>query len=159
MKANIEKLIEFYWKYNESKISQYIVIQCKISQYIFLVSWHPCCIHTFLPASDDKFTMWPDFLFTIPPSTPPIQFVKPWNSTKIFQQNVFVKNTDAHTAKNAKYDKNFVLLYFNPAPQQKHAMSVKPEELLDELTVNICSLYHHLNFKYLLFECKLDRIT
>ena len=44
IKANIEKSIEFYWKYNEGNISQYGV---KISQYIAI---HFCCIVTTLPA-------------------------------------------------------------------------------------------------------------
>ena len=42
------------------------------------------------------------------------------------------------------------LLHFDPAPPhpQGHLMSVKCEEPIDELTVQVWLLYHHPNFKY-----------
>ena len=45
----------------------------------------------------------------------------------------------------SNYGKSYVL---TPAPPQKHVMSVKCEQRLDELTVQVCLLYDHPNFKY-----------
>ena len=41
IKANIDELIGFYGKYNESSISQYSEKYRNISQFVFPVSWHP----------------------------------------------------------------------------------------------------------------------
>ena len=48
----------------------------------------------------------------------------------------------------SKYGKNIQVLHFDPAPPQGHVMSVKCEELIDELTFQVWLLYHHPNFKY-----------
>ena len=48
----------------------------------------------------------------------------------------------------SKYGKNLQVLNFDPAPPQGHVMSVKCEQSIDELTILVWLLYHHLNFKY-----------
>ena len=45
----------------------------------------------------------------------------------------------------AKNSKSYVL---TPPYPQGHVMSVKCEEPIDELTVQVQLLYHHPNFKY-----------
>ena len=49
-------------------------------------------------------------------------------------------------ATKSKYDKK--VLHFDLAPPQGHVMSVKCEEPIEELTVQVWLLYHHPNFKY-----------
>ena len=51
-------------------------------------------------------------------------------------------------ATKSKYGKNLEVLHFDPAPPQGHGMSVKCEEPLDELTVQIWLLYLYPNFNY-----------
>ena len=48
----------------------------------------------------------------------------------------------------SKYGKNLQVLQFDPTPPQGHLMSVKCEEPIDELTVQVWLLYDHPNFKY-----------
>ena len=48
----------------------------------------------------------------------------------------------------SKYGKNLDVLHFDHAPSPGHVMSVKCEEPIDELTVQVWGLYHHPNFKY-----------
>ena len=43
---------------------------------------------------------------------------------------------------------NLQVLHFDPAPPQGHVMSVKCKQPLDELTVQVCLMYEHSNFKY-----------
>ena len=50
-------------------------------------------------------------------------------------------------ATKSKYGKNLLVLPFDPAHPQGHVMSVKCEEPIDELTVQVWLPYHHLNFK------------
>ena len=38
--------------------------------------------------------------------------------------------------------------HFDPGSPQRHLMSVRCEEPIDELTVLVLLLYHHQNFKY-----------
>ena len=45
----------------------------------------------------------------------------------------------------AKISKSYIL---TPSHPQGHGMSVKCEEPIDELTVQVWLLYHHPNFKY-----------
>ena len=45
----------------------------------------------------------------------------------------------------AKISKSYIL---TPPDPQGHRISVKCEERIDELTVQVWSLYHHPNFKY-----------
>ena len=45
----------------------------------------------------------------------------------------------------AKISKSYIL---TPTHPQGHLMSVKCEQPLDELTVQVWLLYHHQNFKY-----------
>ena len=45
----------------------------------------------------------------------------------------------------AKISKSYIL---TPPHPQGHVMSVKCEEPIDELTVQVWLLYHHPNFKY-----------
>ena len=52
-------------------------------------------------------------------------------------------------ATESKSGKNLYVVTFDPAPPQGHGMSVKREELLDELTVQVWLLYLHPNFNYL----------
>ena len=54
----------------------------------------------------------------------------------------------AATKSKYMYGKNLLVLYFDPAPSQGHVMSVKCEEPIDELTVQVWLLCHHPNFKY-----------
>ena len=57
-------------------------------------------------------------------------------------------NTDAPGSNKVKYGKNLQVLHFDPTPPQGYVMSVKCEEPIDELTVQVWLLYHHPNFKY-----------
>ena len=54
-------------------------------------------------------------------------------------------------ATKSKYSKNLKVLHFDPAPPQGHVMSVKCEEPIDKLTVQVWLLYHHPNFRYCTF--------
>ena len=54
----------------------------------------------------------------------------------------------AATDSESKYCKHLLVLHFDPAPPQGHLMSVKCEEPIDELTVQVCLLFYHPNFKY-----------
>ena len=58
----------------------------------------------------------------------------------------------------AKISKSYILTTPHP---QGHVMSVKCEEPVDELTVQVWLLYHYPNFKYctLFIYCKRDGIT
>ena len=47
--------------------------------------------------------------------------------------------------KYGKISKSYIL---TPPHPQGHVMSVKCEEPIDELTVQVWLLYHHQNFKY-----------
>ena len=55
---------------------------------------------------------------------------------------------DAPSTTKSKYGKNLEVLHFDPVPPQGHVMSVKCEEPIDELTVQVWLLYHHQNLKY-----------
>ena len=48
----------------------------------------------------------------------------------------------------SNYGKNLKVLHLDPAPHQGHVMSMKCEQPLDELTVQVWLLYDHPNFKY-----------
>ena len=71
------------------------------------------------------------------------------NSKKILKtRHVFVKHGCPRRQQSqnmAKISKSYVL---TPPHPQGHVMSVKCEEPIDELTVQVWLLYHHLNFKY-----------
>ena len=57
-------------------------------------------------------------------------------------------NTDAPGSNKVKYgkiSKSYILTQPDP---QGHVMSVKCEEPIDELTLQVWWLYHHPNFKY-----------
>ena len=57
----------------------------------------------------------------------------------------------------AKISKSYIL---TPPQPQGHGMSVKCEEPIDELTVQVWLLYHHRNFKYCtLFVSGTDKQT
>ena len=63
-------------------------------------------------------------------------------------RHVFVKHgcpRQQQSRNMAKISKSYV---FDPAPPQGHVMSVKCEEPIDELTVQVWLLNHHPNFKY-----------
>ena len=63
-------------------------------------------------------------------------------------RHVFVKHgcTRQQQSQNmAKISKSFILTLPHP---QRHVMSVKCEEPIDELTVQVWLLYYHPNFKY-----------
>ena len=51
-------------------------------------------------------------------------------------------------ATKSKYGKNLYVLHFDPAPSKAHGMSVKYEQPIDEVTVQVWLLYHQPNFKY-----------
>ena len=75
--------------------------------------------------------------------------IKVTGSTK----HKFVKHTCPRRQQSqnmTKISKSYILL-----PPQRHAMSVKCEEPLDELTVQVWLLYYHQNFKYCTV-CKWD---
>ena len=61
---------------------------------------------------------------------------------------MFVKHRCPRQETKSKYGKNLKVLYFDPAPPQGYVMSVKCEEPIHELTVQVWLLYHHTNFKY-----------
>ena len=48
----------------------------------------------------------------------------------------------------SNYGKNLQVPHFEPAPPQGHVTSMKCEQPLDELTVQVWLLYDHRNFKY-----------
>ena len=50
-------------------------------------------------------------------------------------------------ATKSKYGKNLEVLHSDPAPPQGHAMSVKCEEPIDELTVQVSLPYHQAKKK------------
>ena len=56
-------------------------------------------------------------------------------------------NTDAPSGNKVKIRQKSLSSTFWPHPQG-HVMSVKCEEPIDELTVQVWLLYHHPNFKY-----------
>ena len=56
-------------------------------------------------------------------------------------------NMDAPRATKSKYGKNLLSPTFWSHPQG-HVMSMKYEEPIEELTVQVWLLYHHPNFKY-----------
>ena len=65
------------------------------------------------------------------------------------KQYRWVRNTDAPAARKSKYGKNLSKSYILTPPQpQGHVMTVKCEESIDELTVQVWLLYHQPNFKY-----------
>ena len=61
-------------------------------------------------------------------------------------------------ATKSKYGETLKVLHFDTAPYQGHGMSMKYEQPLDELIVQVWLLYHHPNF-ILHFVCKRERIT
>ena len=64
------------------------------------------------------------------------------------KQDVFVKHRcpqQQQSGNMAKISKSYIL---TPPHPQGHVMSVKCEEPIDELTVQVWLLYHHPNFKY-----------
>ena len=67
---------------------------------------------------------------------------------KIITRHVFVKPGCPRRQQNqtlAKFSKSYIL---TPPHPQGHLMSVKCEQPLDELTVQVWLLYDHPNFKY-----------
>ena len=67
----------------------------------------------------------------------------------ILTRHVFVKHgcpRRQQSSNMAKISKSYILT--PPARPQGHVMSVKCEEPIDELTVQVWLLYHHPNFKY-----------
>ena len=55
---------------------------------------------------------------------------------------------DAPGGNKVKIWQNLKVLNFDPDPTLGHVMSVKREQSLDELTVQVWLLYDHPNFKY-----------
>ena len=51
-------------------------------------------------------------------------------------------------ATKTKYGKYLQVLHFDPPHPQRYLTSVKSEEPIDELAVQVWLLYHHPNFKY-----------
>ena len=43
---------------------------------------------------------------------------------------------------------NLKVLYFDPAPYPGHVMLVKCEKPIDDITLQVCLVYDHPNFKY-----------
>ena len=67
--------------------------------------------------------------------------------TKLDKRHVFVKHGCPRRLQSqnmAKISKSYILTPPNP---QGHVMSVKCEEPITELTVQVCLLYHHPNLK------------
>ena len=74
--------------------------------------------------------------------------VRPLKSNIIGTRHVFVKHGCPRRQQSqnmAKISKSYILTLPHP---QGHGISVKCEEPIDELTVQVWLLYHHPNFKY-----------
>ena len=63
----------------------------------------------------------------------------------ILTRHVFVKHGCPRRQQSRNMAKSYIL---TPPHPQGHGMSVKCEEPIDELTVQVWLLYHHPNFKY-----------
>ena len=71
-----------------------------------------------------------------------------WQWLLFLKQHVFVKHGCPKRQQSwnmAKISKSFIL---TPSDSRGHVMSVKCEEPIDELTVQVWLLYHNPNFKY-----------
>ena len=63
-------------------------------------------------------------------------------------RHVFVKHGCPRQQQSRNMAKICKSLILTPPHPQGHVMSVKCEEPIDELTVQVCLLYHNPNFKY-----------
>ena len=68
----------------------------------------------------------------------------------MINNKICLRNMDAPGDMEVKIWQNLKVLHFDPAPTPwyMYVKSVKCERPLDELTVHVLLLYHHLNFKY-----------
>ena len=86
-------------------------------------------------------------------------YCKKWVKFQRWTRHVFMKHGCPRRQQSqnmAKISKSNIL---TPPHPQAHGMSVKCEELLDELTVQVWLLYLYQNFLLLDFVCKRDGIT
>ena len=71
---------------------------------------------------------------------------KVWNKTCVCETQM--PPGDNKVKNMTKISKSYILTPPAPPHPQGHVMSVKCEEPIDELTVQVWLLYHHPNFKY-----------
>ena len=76
-------------------------------------------------------------------------YTKRYAMLSLFQLDMYLWNTDAPGGNKVKLWQKSLSPTFWPRPTpQGHVMSVKCEQPLDELTVQVLLLYDHPNFKY-----------